>query len=96
MAHNNETPGGDSLYDDAPDAGSAATAESKEDEGGETALIPKSLCPGMKPGDEVTLKIERVLEDQYEASYTPKGGEEESEPAAEMPPQDEEMAGMMS
>lgn len=86
--------GGENLYDDAPDSDGAPAAEPKEDEGGETALVPKSLCPGMKPGDELVLKIVAVQEDQYQVAYESKD-EESSEPA-EPPQGDSEMAGMMT
>ena len=63
-----------------PEQESAAPREEKRDPGDEkTALIPASLCPDMQPGDEVTLKIVAVHEDEYEVSYSPKGNGDEEE-----------------
>lgn len=96
-ANGNPAPAaGENLYDDSADANSAPAADSKEDEGGETALVPKSLCPGMRPGDELVLKIDKVLEDQYQVSYKPKGGNSEESGESEMPKGDAEMQDMMS
>ena len=36
--------------------------------------IPADICPGMKPGDEMVLKIVGVNDGQYTVSYSPKGG----------------------
>jgi len=85
------------MYNDGPDSGSSAPADESEDEGGETALLPKSLCPGMKPGDEIMLKIDSVQEDQYVVSYPPKesASEEKSDTAPEGSSGDKEMASMM-
>lgn len=43
-----------------------------------TALLPKSFCPGMKPGDVIPCKVTRELGEEYEVAY--EGGEEEAEP----------------
>lgn len=45
-------------------------------EGGETATIPSSLCPGMKEGDEIVLKIVGVADGQYQVAYAPEEGAE--------------------
>lgn len=53
------------------DAGESPESDNME----QTATIPKSLCPGMKAGEEVVLRIDKVLEDEYLVSYAPgKGG----------------------
>lgn len=83
------------MYSDGPPAEATAAPDEQEAEGGATALIPKSLCPGMKPGDPIELKIVRVHDDQYEVSYAP---EEESMEEPSAPPEaapDAAMAGMM-
>ena len=54
----------------------------EQEEGGQTTLIPKELCPGMKAGDKITLTIDAVYDDEYEVSYM--GG-----PAKEAMPEDE-------
>jgi len=89
---NSTTPASEDMYGDNPDADAAPAADEKEDEGGETAVLPKSLCPGMKPGDELTLKIDSVQEDQYVVSYP---GKESSKEKAEAPQGDAEMVSMM-
>lgn len=82
----------------------SSPAESREDEhkdDGITALINSEICPGMKPGDEMVLHIDKVLDGQYQVSYAPEpehkdeGGEGGK---AEMPsgPRDSEMADMYS
>ena len=92
-------------YDDSPDMAAkdpaADDGEKEKDTGEKTALIDSSICPGMKPGEEFTTKIEKVLEGQYLVSY-PKGEakEETDEGEAEMPESmdkggDSEMASMM-
>lgn len=49
-------------------------------EGGETATIPESLCPGMKEGDEIVLKIVGKSDGQYQVAYAPaEGGGEKGE-----------------
>lgn len=65
------------------DSGAGTPAPAAPPAESETATIPKSLCPGMKVGDSVTLKIVRELEDEYEVSYPPKT-EEEPEESEEM------------
>lgn len=92
---------GDDLYESGGDGAPAMGGdmpkgddqEPKGDEGGETALVPTSLCPGMKPGEEMVVKINRVVGDQYEVSYAPEkkgegeegAGGEGGAPPAEMP-----------
>ena len=53
-----------------------------------TALLPKSILAGkdFKPGEEVVLKVLRILDDQVEVAYaTGEGSKEESpEPGPEM------------
>lgn len=90
----NSNYGGD-MYSDAGPAAPAAPAEAapeKPKAGHETALVPKSLCPGMSPGDEFVVKVVRVHDDQYELEYVPgpAGGGEASK--AEVP---EGMGAMM-
>lgn len=43
----------------------------------QTALIDSSICPGMEPGDEMVVKIDKVLENQYLVSYAPEPSKEE-------------------
>lgn len=83
-AYNNT--GGDNMYSDDPEQGSEPKSPQKDEEySGETTLVPSSLCPGMKVGDEMVVKIVRIMDDQYEIAYAPEKGKsgpaEESEPA---------------
>lgn len=85
-------------YDTAPPPppanGESEGSEPKPDnEGGETALIPASLCPGMKPGDEVTVKIEAQHGDQYAISYPGKSEPKEESSEMEQAPMPASMAG---
>lgn len=62
---------------------------------GVTALLPKSICPGMelKPGETITLKVVKTYEDEIEVEYV-KGeegsdmdrSEEQLNAMAEVPP----------
>lgn len=72
-------------------------------EGGETALIPKSLLAGkeFKPGEEVVLKIVHIFDDEVEVQYAPEkpdseeeeyGSEEEGTPMEEAEGELESMA----
>jgi hypothetical protein len=47
---------------------------------GVTALLPKSICPGMdlQPGQNITLKVLKSYEDEIEVEYV-KGDQGESE-----------------
>lgn len=62
--------------------GMERTEEREEKENQETALIPSSLCPGMKPGDVIELRIVRTHDKEYEVAYEPEeseGGKSEEE-----------------
>ena len=75
-------------YDDSeptPEGGSDQGDMEKSQDSGKTALVDSSLCPGMKPGDEFTVRVEKVLDSgEYVLSY-PEGSkkEESSEPMME-------------
>jgi len=69
--------------------------DNPEKDSGKTFLINSEVCPGMKAGDEMIVKIERVLEGEYEVSYAPEKGKEESEPEPE-PSMTEPQGGGMS
>lgn len=60
------------LYDEAETAGGETAPDASETKtgSGETALLPKSLCPGMKVGSTVTLTITADHGDEYEVSYS--------------------------
>jgi hypothetical protein len=43
----------------------------------ETALIPKSLCPGMEPGDVIKVRIVESYDDEYAVEYVSEDDEDE-------------------
>lgn len=78
------------LYGDevAPDKASASAPETEEtqeteDTGKKTALIDSSICPGMEPGEDMVVRIEKVLDGEYLVSYAPEPGKEEGEEEGE-------------
>lgn len=92
------------MYDDAaPPMEKGEGAEEQQEQGGDTALLPKSILAGKKfePGDEVVLRIVRFHGDEVEVAYAPEkpgeGDEEKGEgPPPPPPPKGgDEMAGMM-
>lgn len=75
---------------DAPEASQRGATE-----GGESALLPKSLLMGREfnPGDEVVLKIVHIYEDEVEVQHaTEEPEEEESTPMMDAESQMDEMA----
>ena len=69
----------------AMDKPAAKKDEMSEDEGGDSALLPKSLMAGkdFKPGDEIMLEVVKVYGDEFEVKYAkekkePKSGMDES------------------
>lgn len=56
--------------------------EGEEKTESQTALLPSSICPGMKVGDVIELRIVRTHDKEYEVSYEPEeseGGKSEEE-----------------
>lgn len=103
-----QNPGGGgsdaTLYEDAPEeSGEPKGPESEEqpEESGEpTATLPKSILAGkeFEPGDEVVLRIDKIMEDMIVVSYAPsKKGEGEGKPPLKVgaPQGDSEMASML-
>lgn len=76
-----------------PDTGPPESEETtdKEESEGQTALIPKSICPGhdLDVGDTVSLKIIGVHDQEYEVEYD-EGGGKESESSSETKPETHE------
>lgn len=74
---------------DSPASGGAPAPDEKGEEqsndNGTTAVVPSELCPGMKVGDEMVLKIVGVDDDSYEVAYAPKEGKGEGEEEAPAP-----------
>ncbi len=79
-------PSQDSYYpdtgEDTQPTGEDNTPDDEQAEG-ETALLPKSLLAGkdLKVGDEITLKVEHIYEDEVEVCPA-DSKEEKSEPSA--------------
>jgi hypothetical protein len=65
-----------------PEGEAEPKPEGEEGEEGQTALVPESLCPGMKPGEEMVVRIDKVLDGQYQVSYSPEPKAKEPEAAA--------------
>lgn len=87
-------------YDDSEPMAEEGSAQGDEmeqsDDSGKTALVDSSLCPGMKPGDEFTVRVDKVLDSgEYVLSY-PEGSKTKEEPSMEegMAPESE-VAGYM-
>lgn len=88
-------------YGDGGDAQGGGAAESSE--GGEqphdtgtTAVVPSELCPGMKVGDEMVVKIVGVDDDSYQIAYAPKEGKgEQEESPAPAPAPEGSMSSML-
>jgi hypothetical protein len=96
MPENQYSGGGEDLYSDDGDVAPAddtEPADEMSDEITETALVPKSFCPGMNPGDEGVFRVDEVLDDQYQISYIKEPGGEE--PTQATVPEAEDMASMM-
>lgn len=76
-------------YSDAAGAGeqprSAAKSGPKERENIATTTVPKSMCPGMKVGDNITLKIIADRAQEYQVAYEKGGVEDEEEGSMEQP-----------
>ena len=88
-------------YYDSENTNSEDSMEGKDTQdatdSGKTALVDSSICPGMKPGDEFTVKVEKVLDSgEYVLSY-PEGSKKEEEPSMEegMAPPEAEVASYM-
>ena len=52
--------------------------DNSNDKVGESALIPKSLCPNMKVGEEVTLRIVAGRDSEWQVEYEPKESKSDS------------------
>ena len=64
------------------------------DEGGETFLINSAVCPDMKPGDEMVVRIVSVHDGEYEVAYAPKDKEDHQE-GGESAPEESSMPAEM-
>jgi hypothetical protein len=66
-------------YEDGEMPKSPDSATAPEDTESKTALIPKEICPGKKPGDTITMRVVRVHDDQYEVEEESSSDEVASE-----------------
>lgn len=93
----------DQYFDDAESGGQPAPPATEEAGTDQTFTLPKSIAQGLKPGDELTVRIVADHEDSYEvqAAGSEEEPEEQSEapsaetPAAESEPESSPMGGMM-
>ena len=86
------------MDDGEPMAEESAPQEEVSEDSAKTALVDSSLCPGMKPGDEFTVRVEKVLDSgEYQISY-PGGESKEEEPMMEesMSPEGSEVDAYMT
>jgi hypothetical protein len=77
---------GDKAGDGMPEGSEPRGQDDKEGEGDEhTALINSEICPDMKTGDVIELRIKAVHQGEYEVQYEPKekGDGEGDEPMPE-------------
>lgn len=89
-------PDPENYYDDGPsEEPSAVPSDEQAMEGDEkTAVLPSELCPGMKPGDQIVLRVVGVDKDSYEVAYEPKD-EDEMQTAPQTAPQGDDMSSML-
>lgn len=66
-------------YSDSVEAPQTAETPPREQENEQTTTIPKSMCPGMKIGDVVPLRIVGEMENEYQVSYGKGSPAEETE-----------------
>lgn len=89
----------DNPYQDGEPSGPPANQDpgqmEEKKEGEQTELLNSSICPGMKVGEELVLKIVGVHDKEYEVAYAPKEEKEPDEPGEGPPVGDAEMASMM-
>lgn len=72
----------------APDAKEGGDDDKQGD--APTFLINADVCPDMKPGESMELRVVAVHDKEYEVSYQPKDDKEEGEDA---PPEEAPMPG---
>lgn len=91
------TPSTGITRDEGGEGGQDGDEKTSHDEG-TTAVVPSELCPGMKVGDEMVVKIVSVDDDSYEISYAPEKGKsegDEEEPGGQAEVPQGSMASMM-
>lgn len=77
------------VYRDGRKVDSPEELESDKESGNNTTLIPKSMLPdGVKPGDEVRLKVVHSYDDEIEVSYH-KSEKSKDDSVTEEPKSDE-------
>lgn len=86
------------MYGDSQVAAPSGPDEEEQEEGQQTTTVPKSICPGMKVGDEMVLKIVADHDQSWEVAYAPGKDQEEEGGGGQGyggPPPDEGMGSMM-
>ena len=64
------------MYGDGGGEPAPADAAPPEDQGGQTAMLPKEIAPGKNPGDTISLIVVSTQEDSYQVQAG--GGAEET------------------
>jgi hypothetical protein len=93
----------DDLYSDGAspstqDRVAPGAGKKPEDGEGKTTLINSDICSDAKVGDEIVIRIEKVMDKQFAVSYVDSPKDEAEKPGAEMPSSgegDSEMRSMM-
>lgn len=70
-----DSSGATSITDDTAKPKTPEQRDREQDK--KTALVPMALCPGLKPGDTLNLRVASVHEDEYEVEYD-EGNEEKA------------------
>jgi beta-lactam-binding protein with PASTA domain len=83
---------------EAPMTEEVEGTEEEESSDAENALIPKSILAGqdIKPGQEITLKVVHVYEDEVEVQYSKGDSEAAEEGMPEMKSAEAALEGMAS
>ena len=74
------------MYPESPEA--KPDGQEMQDDGKETALLPKRMLGNLKPGDTAKVRIISALEDEYEVECCPEcekeDGGSDDEPSMEV------------
>lgn len=89
---------GDDYYSDAAPAQESSPSGEGADSSQPSATLPKSILAGkeFQPGDEIVLRIDKIMDDEVMVSYAPEKGGEEHEGAMEEPEPASAPSGMSS
>lgn len=76
-----DNPGPDAMTQTAKESTSSHADDTPVGEDEPTGLLPKSILAGkhFEPGDEIVLRITRIMDDQVEVAYAPEKKSDEGE-----------------